>query len=90
MQKGIPRMKEKVNHPQHYGGDTTYETIKVLEAWMSPEEFIGFLRGNAIKYLSRAGKKEDALVDLQKAYWYLGREIGTHVKRRNQRKDKEA
>ena len=26
-------MKETVNHPQHYGGDTVYEAIKVIEAW---------------------------------------------------------
>lgn len=26
-------MKEEVNHPERYGGDTTYECIKVLEAW---------------------------------------------------------
>ena len=30
--------KEMVNHPSHYGGDTTYECIKVLKAWMSKEE----------------------------------------------------
>ena len=41
--------KEMVNHPSHYGGDTVYECIKVLKAWMSKEEYQGFLRGNAIK-----------------------------------------
>lgn len=64
-------LTEKVDHPNHYGGDTTYETIKVLEAWLSPAEFIGFCRGNAIKYQSRAGKKqgESAEQDLKKARW---------------------
>jgi hypothetical protein len=28
-----------------------------MEAWLTPEEFRGFLRGSAIKYLARAGKK---------------------------------
>ena len=67
-------MTETVNHPAHYGGDTVYETIKVLEAWLTPEEFVGFLKGNAIKYLSRAGKKgnrETVDEDNRKAEWYL-------------------
>jgi hypothetical protein len=63
---------EKVNHPSHYGGDTIYETIKVLEAWLPREQFIGFLLGNKIKYDSRAGKKESStqLEDLKKSHWY--------------------
>ena len=64
---------EHVDHPAHYGGDTVYETIKVLRAWLTPEEFAGFCKGNAIKYLSRAGKKEGqgADRDRDKAAWYL-------------------
>lgn len=70
------QMKEvetnKVNHPQHYGGDTTYEAIKVIEAWS-----LGFCLGNTVKYISRAGKKdkEKEIEDLEKALWYLSREI---------------
>ena len=64
-----------VDHPAHYGGDTTYETIKVLEARFTPEQMAGFNLGNAVKYISRAGKKGAALEDLQKARWYLDREI---------------
>jgi hypothetical protein len=30
---------DDVNHPNHYGGDTTYEVIKVLRAWLTPDEF---------------------------------------------------
>lgn len=60
-----------VNHPQHYGGaDNPYEAIKVIEAWE-----LGFCLGNTVKYISRAGKKGDALEDLKKARWYLDREI---------------
>ena len=62
--------KETVNHPAHYGGDTLYETIKVLEAWLTPEQFIGFCRGNAIKYQSRAGKNGDCAEDLKEAQFY--------------------
>lgn len=68
--------KEMVNHPDHYGGaGNPYETIKVLKAWLSPEQYRGFLIGNALKYLSRAGKKDSELQDLEKAKWYLQRRI---------------
>jgi hypothetical protein len=60
-----------VDHPPHYGGaDNLYEAIKVIEAWG-----LGFCLGNALKYISRAGKKDDAIQDLRKAAWYLNREI---------------
>ena len=57
-----------VNHPNHYGGaDNPYEAIKVIDAWG-----LGFSLGNAVKYISRAGKKGDnAYEDIQKAAWYL-------------------
>lgn len=64
-------MTETVNHPQHYGGaDNPYETIKVIEAWE-----LGFNLGNAVKYISRADHKDDALEDLRKAGWYVNREL---------------
>ena len=63
---------DEVNHPSHYtsGG---IETIDFIEAKLSPEEFRGYCLGNALKYLSRTGKKGDAMTDLQKAKWYLAR-----------------
>lgn len=62
---------EAINHPSHYGGaDDPYEAIKVVEAWG-----LGFHLGNVVKYLSRAGKKGEALEDLKKARWYLDRQI---------------
>jgi hypothetical protein len=64
--------REAVQHPAHYGGDTTYEVIKVLEAW----KVLDFCLGNAIKYIARAGVKHpDPLEDLKKARWYLDRRI---------------
>lgn len=62
-------MSEKVNHPAHYGGDTVYEVIKVLQAWLTTDEFIGFCKGNSIKYLARHRSKGGA-EDLKKAEWY--------------------
>jgi hypothetical protein len=65
---------EAVNNPKHYGGDTTYEAIKVIEAWE-----LNFHLGNVVKYISRAGKKDltNTKEDLLKAKWYLDRYIGT-------------
>ena len=63
-------MTTAIDHPPHYGGDTTYEAIKVIEAWG-----LNFALGNAVKYISRAGKKGDALEDLRKSRWYIDREI---------------
>lgn len=64
--------KEEVNHPSRYGGeDNPYECIKVLKAWMSPDEYKGFLKGNALKYICRVGKKDDSRQELEKAEWYL-------------------
>lgn len=62
----------KINHPSHYGGDTTYETIKVIEAWG-----LDFHLGNAVKYISRAGKKEkeSEIQALEKAKWYIERKL---------------
>jgi hypothetical protein len=61
-----------VEHPDHYGGNTPYEAIKVIEAWE-----LNFNLGNAVKYISRAGKKNQSKYteDLSKAIWYLQREI---------------
>lgn len=61
------------------GGDH-YRTKAVqpwdaMEAWMPDFQFIGYLRGNAIKYLARAGSKGDALEDYRKAQHYLARLI---------------
>jgi len=64
---------ERVDHPPHYGGaDNPYEAIKVIDAWG-----LSFSLGNAVKYISRAGKKDPdtELEDLRKARWYLDHEI---------------
>lgn len=70
-------MKEEnsVDHPSHYGGkDNPYEAIKVIDSWR-----LGFSLGNAVKYISRAGKKTHGIPaqveDLKKAVWYLNHEI---------------
>jgi hypothetical protein len=62
-------MSDSVNHPRHYTDHPSgVECITVTE-------HMSFLRGNAMKYLWRAGAKGPALEDLKKARWYLDREI---------------
>ncbi len=65
---------EMVNHPQHYGGDTLYEHVKVAEALGWIEDAFVY---NATKYLWRLGKKPnaEAIEDLRKAIWYLRRKL---------------
>lgn len=70
--KGQVQGHDPVNHPSHYttGG---VEVIKAIEAWQ-----LNYHRGNAVKYIARAGRKggpECELEDLKKAAWYLNREI---------------
>lgn len=62
---------DDVRQPAHYtvGG---IETIDYMAAKSTPEEFRGHLRLTAMKYLSRAGHKDDALKDYKKAAVYLG------------------
>ena len=63
---------DHVNHPSHYGGDSTYEAVNVIEAWN-----LGWHLGSAVKYIARAGKKPNnpELQDLKKARWYIDRRI---------------
>lgn len=69
-QQGTPR-HEAINHPSHYGGaDNPYEVIKVMEVWLSYEEFVGAMKFNIHKYLARASKKGRAEEDAGKAAWY--------------------
>jgi hypothetical protein len=49
-----------------------------MEAMLTSEEFIGYLRGNAFKYMWRYRNKGKAHEDLQKAQWYLSRLVFIH------------
>lgn len=75
------KASETVDHPPHYGGeDNMYEAINVIEAWD-----LGFNLGNVVKYIARAGHKGIALTDLEKALWYLQREVKRETKREAKR-----
>lgn len=66
----VEEIHDDVNKPSHYTEGRKYEPIDVIEDWE-----LGFNLGNAVKYISRAGRKDDIVQDLEKARWYLEREI---------------
>jgi hypothetical protein len=67
-------VNKNVHHPSHYGGaDNPYETIKVLEARMTPEEVKGYLKGSIYAYNDRAIHKGNELEDYEKALWFQNR-----------------
>ena len=68
-QKQEQATNDVVNHPKHYT-DTPFglEVIEITDKY-------DFSVGNALKYILRAGKKGDAIEDLEKAVWYLNHKI---------------
>ena len=68
---------DAVNHPSHYT-DGKIECINYIQDKLTHDEFQGFCKGNALKYISRAGKKNPDKYneDLEKAIFYLKRAIG--------------
>lgn len=62
-------LEEKVNHPTHYtqGG---IECITAIKAALTPEDFRGYCKGNAMKYIWREQYK-GGMESLMKATWYL-------------------
>lgn len=61
---------DSVNHPSHY---TAYKGVEIIDL----TEQMNFCRGNAVKYIARAGLKDPnkEIEDLEKARWYINREI---------------
>ena len=68
----VHKKVDVVNHPPHYT-DGGIETIDFIQAKLTQAEFIGYLKGNALKYGSRIGKKGDADVDAGKMVWYAAK-----------------
>ena len=66
-----PQQNDPVNHPSHYT-DGKIEVIDFID-----DKKLSFCLGNAVKYISRAGKKdpEKTIEDLEKAIWYIRHEI---------------
>lgn len=63
-------INEVINHPAHYNQYPGVEVIQITQ-------HMNFCRGNAVKYICRAGFKdpEKEREDLEKARWYLTKEI---------------
>lgn len=58
-----------VDHPPHYNNGHI-ECIEAIEAMLTPDEFVGYLRGNSLKYRWRFRYKTKPIEDLRKARWY--------------------
>jgi hypothetical protein len=61
-------MKDAIN-PEHYQGDI--ECIDALQAALTEEEFRGYVKGSAMAYLWRCGKKDAPEQEARKAIWYI-------------------
>lgn len=58
-----------VDNPPHYNNGSV-ECIEAIEAMLTKDEYIGYLRGNALKYMWRFRYKKKPFEDLRKARWY--------------------
>ena len=77
----MEEVNRNVSHPSHY--NQGIEAIDIIESWN-----LNFSLGNAIKYILRSPYKGKQIEDLEKARWYIDREINRleglqKVERRN-------
>lgn len=63
--------QDNVNHPSHYS-KSSIECIDAMESMLTPEQFIGYLRGNIFKYQWRY-KNKNGIEDLRKSEWYFNK-----------------
>jgi len=71
----VQENRNTINHPAHYNTGKI-EVIDAIEDWD-----LGFNLGNAVKYIARADHKGKPFEDLQKALWYVNREIERRYKK---------
>ena len=64
----MEEVNKNVSHPSHY--NQGIEAIDIIESWS-----LNFSLGNAIKYILRSPYKGKQIEDLEKARWYIDREI---------------
>lgn len=74
----IDKPFDEIKNPPHYTEGRNYEPIEVIEDWR-----LDYHLGNALKYISRAGRKGSFIEDLKKSIYYLERRI---TKEQNERK----
>ena len=70
----IRKKPDPVDQPDHYNKGAI-EAIEAIKASMPEEEFRGYLKGNALKYLWRYDYKGKPVEDLRKCRWYIERLI---------------
>lgn len=63
-------MSDKIKHPSHYAEGREFEPKDVIRDWG-----LNFNLGSAVKYISRAGRKDDIVQDLKKAQEFIRFEI---------------
>lgn len=64
-----PLSKGLAAHQKHYQ-IAPVELIEILQMYLPPEQFQGYLRGNALKYLLRMGHKDEPKKEIDKAYQF--------------------
>lgn len=74
--EGDDAVFDPVQHPEHYARGSL-ECIDWIEMELTDREFLGYLKGNAMKYLWRYEDKGHPVQDLKKAKWYIDRLIQT-------------
>ena len=72
----MDEVNKNVSHPSHY--NQGIEAIDIIESWD-----LNFSLGNAIKYILRSPYKGKQIEDLEKARWYIDREIERLKKERD-------
>jgi len=69
----VRKKQDVVNNPSHYGGaENAYETIKIARAKLTPEEYVGAMKFQVLRYNDRSGKKDRAktIEDYSKGLFY--------------------
>lgn len=69
------KVEDVVYKPRHYATDVGFECIECMQMVLSREQYVGFLLGNAFKYIWRHKLKGNPKEDLEKADWYLHRAV---------------
>ena len=73
-EEAMVKSYDAVNRPEHYNNGGM-ECIDAIKGMLTHDEYIGYLRGNALKYMWRFRYKGKPIEDLRKARWYEERMI---------------
>tara|TARA_R110000765_G_scaffold341802_1_gene431912 strand:- start:131 stop:409 length:279 start_codon:yes stop_codon:yes gene_type:complete len=71
---------DPVSNPQHYTEGRGHQPLDVIEDWG-----LDFHLGNVLKYISRAGRKDSMVQDLNKAMYYLSRRVDMEERKGKQK-----